>query len=83
VKQFRGQPLEVTVSPLDYENAKPAIMACLPESSERWHMAVKHVVFKAHQSELYKKYSTGRTSFERILCSCQSSLLDEFCYVRS
>ncbi len=73
MKQFRGQPLEVTVSLLDFENANPAMMACLPES-ERWHMAVKDVVFKAPQSELYKKYPDLRqASIERILSSCQSA----------
>ena len=50
------------------------MMTCLPNSSEWWHMAVKHVVYKAHQSEHYKKYSDlSLASFKRILCSCQSA----------
>ncbi len=73
MKQFRGQPLEVTVSLLDFESANPAMMACLPES-ERWHMAVKNVVFKAPQFELYRKNPDLRqASIERILSSCQSA----------
>ena len=73
VKQFRGQPLEVTVSFLDFDKADPSMLACLPES-ERWHMAAKTTVFKAPQSELYKKYPDLRqSSMHKISACCRST----------
>ena len=76
VRQFRGQPLEVTVSFLDFNRADPAMMSCLPES-ERWHMAPKVTIFKAPQSELYKKYPDLRhSSMQKIASGCRQTYAD-------
>ena len=70
VSQYRGQPLQVTVSFLEFDTCDPQMMACLPEG-EQWRIAERRIVFQAPQMQLYRKNPEERqASIHKIVEGC-------------